>query len=77
MTRWAYGIISEDAAPSQLQENDLVIMVDHHAPSQSTGARLIEKAGQAHHRHRSSPPQRRVRQRTAGHLPGERGEQRL
>ena len=49
-----HAFISEDAALSQLQENDLVIMVDHHVPSQSTGARLIEKAGKVividHHR---------------------------
>lgn len=39
-----HAFLSEDAALAQLQENDLVIMVDHHAPAQSCAQRLIDQA---------------------------------
>lgn len=49
-----HAFINEEAALSYLHEDDLVIMVDHHVPAQSTGARLIEKANRVividHHR---------------------------
>lgn len=49
-----HAFLSEEAALAQLHENDLVIMVDHHVPAQSTGSKLIEAAGKIividHHR---------------------------
>ena len=39
-----HAFLSEDAALAQLQENDLIIMVDHHAPAQSCAQRLVDQA---------------------------------
>ena len=52
---WArHAFINEETALASLREDDLVIMVDHHVPAQSTGAKLIEKANRVividHHR---------------------------
>lgn len=52
---WLHHVfINEEMALDALHANDLVIMVDHHVPAQSTGAKLIEKANRVividHHR---------------------------
>lgn len=52
-----HAFISEAAALDELGDQDLVIMVDHHVPAQSTGAKLIQQAKRVividHHRRSS------------------------
>lgn len=49
-----HAFLSESAALNELHDNDLVIMVDHHVPAQSSGPKLIEAANKVividHHR---------------------------